>query len=81
MLELGIPFREQIEVLYVKLLLKPLEQLDQKMPSAALATGTTPPKPSEKDQMQMAQTEESKAGEVSFLSDTEDNAPSDDNRI
>ena len=30
-LELEIPFREEIEVLYVKLLLKPLELLDQKM--------------------------------------------------
>lgn len=30
-LELQIPYREEIEVLYVKLLLKPLEQLDQKM--------------------------------------------------
>ena len=30
-LELQVPFREEIEVLYVKLLLKPLELLDQKM--------------------------------------------------
>ena len=27
-LELEVPFREEIEVLYVKLLLKPIEQLD-----------------------------------------------------
>ena len=47
-LELEIPFREQIEVLYVKLLLKPLEQLDLKMPAASL---TSSPKTAEKDQM------------------------------
>jgi len=36
-LEFSIPFREEIEVLYVKLLLKPLEQLDQKMAASTLA--------------------------------------------
>lgn len=37
MLELEIPFREEIEVLYVKLLLKPLELLDQKMAGQSTA--------------------------------------------
>lgn len=36
-LELAIPFREEIEVLYTKLLLKPLEQLDQKITAQSLA--------------------------------------------
>ena len=29
-LDLHVPFREELEVLYVKLLLKPLEQLDKR---------------------------------------------------
>jgi len=34
-LDLGVPFREDLEVLYVKLLLKPLELLDDKLTKGA----------------------------------------------
>ena len=62
-LELNVPYREEIEVLYTKLLLKPLELLDQKIGNAiaggAIPAGALPgaspssagASPSDKDKM------------------------------
>ena len=73
-----MPFREELEVLFVKLLLKPLEQIDKKLMSGpnALAQSQTAPKT---DKMQQISTNQSSIGEVSFLSDDEDNG-ADENR-
>ena len=58
MLELEIPFREEIEVLYVKLLLKPLEQLDLKVASQGPALNqsltTSQNGAQDKDKMQIS---------------------------
>ena len=68
-------------MLFTKLLLKPLEQLDKKI-SAQFHVNLSPTKGQgpavDKDRMQM-QPDVSASGEVSFLSDTEDNTNTDDN--
>ena len=77
-LDLSVPFREELEVLFVKLLLKPLEQIDKRLMSGpnALAQSQAAPKT---DKMQQISTNQSSIGEVSFLSDDEDNG-ADENR-
>lgn len=76
-LHLRVPYREQIEVLYVKLILKPLEQLEIRMNASQPQVPATAASPSpNKDKMQMGGLADS--GEVSFLSDTEDNQAPDD---
>ena len=78
MLDLSVPFREELEVLFVKLLLKPLEQIDKKLISGpnSLAQSQAAPKI---DKMQQISTNQSSIGEVNFLSDDEDNV-ADENR-
>lgn len=79
-LDLALPFREELEVLYVKLLLKPLEQLDAKLTIGTSSAQTTHTTSADKDKMQISTSSEASMGQVNFLSDDEDNG-AESNRI